>query len=159
MRPEPKEQIDPRALPVWRWEGAIGSLVSAVVVGALQYLALRFSWAWWIPALAWMLLLLEVVCLVIWFPKVRWLRWRFEIREEEIDLQRGIIFRTRTLIPMVRIQHVDTNQGPVMRKYGLSSVTFSTAAGSHEIPALSNEMADQVRDQIAELARVSHEDV
>lgn len=159
MRPEPKEQIDPRALPVWRWEGAIGSLVSAIVVGALQYVAIRFSWVWWIPALAWILLLLEIVCLIIWFPKLKWKRWRFEIREEEIDLQRGIIYRTRTLIPMVRVQHVDTNQGPIMRKYGLSTVTFSTAAGSHEIPALSNEMADQVRDQIAELARVSHEDV
>jgi membrane protein YdbS with pleckstrin-like domain len=46
-----------------------------------------------------------------------------------------------------------------MRKYGLSSVTFSTAAGQHEIPALANEEADRVRIQIAELARVNDEDV
>lgn len=159
MRPEPNEQIDPRALPVWRWEGGVSSLLSAAVAGGLQYLAIRFDWPWWIPAAAWIIIAIETLLLVVWIPRLKWRRWRFEIREEEVDLQRGIIFRRRTLIPMVRVQHVDTNQGPIMRKYGLSTVTFSTAAGSHEIPALSNQMADQVRDRIAELARVSHEDV
>ena len=32
---------------------------------------------------------------------------------------------------MVRVQHVDTEQGPILRKYDLSSITISTAATSH----------------------------
>ena len=29
----------------------------------------------------------------------------------------------RTLIPMVRVQHVDTAQGPILRKYNLAGIT------------------------------------
>ena len=70
------------------------------------------------------------------FPKIIWERWRYEISEHEIDLCYGLWIRKRTIIPMVRVQHVDTKQGPLMNRFGLASVTISTAAGSHEIPAL-----------------------
>jgi len=40
-----------------------------------------------------------------------------------------------------------------MRRFGLASVTISTAAGVHEIPALSIEVADELRDKISRLAR------
>lgn len=60
---------------------------------------------------------------------------------------------------MVRVQHVDTKQGPLMSKFVLASVTISTAAGSHEIPALKEEIADELRDHISILARVVEEDV
>ncbi|MFD0867695.1 Bacterial membrane flanked domain [Chlamydia abortus] len=159
MRPEPRHKIDIRALTVWRWEGAITSFLMAAAGGVLLFLTIKFDWPYWISAIVWALIAIGTVWFVVIVPKWSWHRWRYEIREEEIDLQRGIIFRTRTIIPMVRVQHVDTNQGPIMRKFGLSTVTFSTAAGGHEIPALANETADQVRDRIAELARVSNEDV
>jgi len=41
----------------------------------------------------------------------------------------------------------------------LSAVTISTAAGNHEIPALAEEVADELRDRISILARVVEEDV
>ena len=60
---------------------------------------------------------------------------------------------------MARVQHVDTRQGPLLRHYGLSTVTISTAAGTHEIPALADDVAGILRDRISELARVVDEDV
>jgi membrane protein YdbS with pleckstrin-like domain len=59
---------------------------------------------------------------------------------------------------MSRIQHVDTERGPIQRRYGLSTVKFFTAAGAMEIPQLSAGRADEVRDQIAALAKV-HDDI
>jgi membrane protein YdbS with pleckstrin-like domain len=56
---------------------------------------------------------------------------------------------------MVRVQHVDTSQGPIMRAFGLSDVKVSTAAGVHAIPALADHDADALRDRIAVLARVT----
>ena len=64
------------------------------------------------------------------------MRWRYEVRESEIELQHGIFIVKRTLIPMVRVQHVDTSQGPILRKYDLAEITISTAATNHTIPAL-----------------------
>ncbi|MNI13059.1 Bacterial membrane flanked domain protein [compost metagenome] len=159
MREQPLQQIDKRALVVWKWSGGITSLFSWILVIGLFILTIRFDWTWWVVGSLGLIALLETLLLVVVLPQRTWSSWRYEIRETEIDLQRGIIFKQRTIIPMVRIQHVDTHQGPLMRKYGLSSVKFSTAAGNHEIPALANAQADQVRDQIAELARVSHEDI
>ena len=60
---------------------------------------------------------------------------------------------------MVRVQHVDTEQGPLLRKYNLATVTISTAATVHGIPALDIEEAEEMRHAISRLARVADEDV
>ena len=82
---------------------------------------------------------------------MRWRMWRYEIRSDEIDLQRGIWWIERTLVPLARIQHVDTKQGPLQRRFGLSTVVFYTAAGPNQIPELSTRDAAEVRDRIAVL--------
>ena len=97
--------------------------------------------------------------MTIIFPKIRWKRWRYEVDEKGVDLQRGIIITKRTIIPINRIQHVDTEQGPIYRKYGLSSISLSTAATTHEIPALDDETANALRNMISELVRKVKEDV
>lgn len=84
-------------------------------------------------------------------PGMRWRRWRYEIRPDEVDLQRGIFWISRTLVPLARIQHVDTRQGPLQRRFGLSTVIFYTAAGPNQIPELSTPVAAEARDRIAEL--------
>jgi len=65
----------------------------------------------------------------------------------------------RTLIPMIRVQHVDSSQGPLLKKYKLASVTIFTAATVHEIPALDEGEAEELRYHISRLARVADEDV
>lgn len=65
----------------------------------------------------------------------------------------------RTLVPMVRVQHVDTVQGPILKRYRLSTITISTAATVHEIPALDVEEAEELRHSISRLARVAEDDV
>ena len=84
--------------------------------------------------------------------------WRYEITPEEIYLQRGFLVIRRTVIPLVRIENVDTVQGPLASALSVMSVTVSTAAGSHEIPALSNDVAETLRDQIAVWAREAQDD-
>ena len=90
-------------------------------------------------------------------PGMRWRRWRYEIRPDEVDLQRGVWWVSRTLVPLARIQHVDTRQGPLQRRYGLSTVVFHTAAGPNQIPELSTPIAAGVRDRIADLTREQDE--
>jgi membrane protein YdbS with pleckstrin-like domain len=86
-------------------------------------------------------------------PLLRWRTWRYEVREEEIDLLRGAVVVRRTLIPMTRVQHVDTQRTPLSDLFELRSVTVHTAAGSHSIPALRPGDAAAIRDRIAVLAR------
>ncbi|WP_071458897.1 PH domain-containing protein [Bacillus massilinigeriensis] len=156
---EPQTKISERALTVWRVTGAIAFLIVLLVGGGIIVPAVIFDWPIWIiPAVV-------AICLLhgymaIWFvPKLRWKRWRYEVRDQEVELQHGVFIVKRTLVPMIRVQHVDTKQGPLLRKYGLASVAVSTAATVHEIPALEIEEAEQLRVFISRLARVAEEDV
>jgi membrane protein YdbS with pleckstrin-like domain len=103
--------------------------------------------------LAWALALVVVAVGGLVLPLLRWRSWRYEVRDEEIDLLRGVVVVRRTLIPMARVQHVDTQRTPLSDLFDLRSVTVHTAAGSHSIPALRPRDAALMRDRIALLAR------
>ena len=103
--------------------------------------------------LAWALAAGVVAVGGIALPLVRWRTWRYAVRDEEIDLLRGAVVVRRTLIPMTRVQHVDTQRTPLSDFFDLRAVTVHTAADSHAIPALRPGDAAAIRDRIALLAR------
>ncbi|MGE6756104.1 PH domain-containing protein [Rossellomorea sp. NPDC071047] len=156
---EPQKRISPKALKVWKIYGVIETLIVAAVATGAITLTVMFEWPQWIIAAAVAVLILFTYLFVFFIPTIKWKRWRYEVREQEIELQRGIFIVKRTLVPMVRVQHVDTVQGPILKKYRLATITISTAATVHEIPALDVEEADELRNSISQLARVAEDDV
>jgi membrane protein YdbS with pleckstrin-like domain len=131
---------------VWAVPVGIGCVVGG---GALAGSDAPGVLAW----LAWALAVGVVAVGGVAMPLVRWRTWRYEVRDEEIDLLRGAVVVRRTLIPMTRVQHVDTQRTPLSDLFELRSVTVHTAAGSHAIPALRPGDAAAIRDRIAVLAR------
>ncbi len=156
---EPQKRISEKALSVWRITGAMTSVMIMVMAGGVIWLSNVFSWPVWVVIAAVAAIILHVYLYVYLFPLLRWKRWRYEVREQEIELQQGVFVVKRTLVPMIRVQHVDTRQGPLLKKYGLATVDVSTAATVHEIPALPMEEAEELRQFISRLARVADEDV
>lgn len=157
LRPPPSEHLDPKARTLWRLSALLGWLpILLLAVGGTVAL-------WWFDRSWWLIVLPIPAALVtgvftIWImPDLTWKHWRYEVGEDEVDLLHGVITRTRTLIPMARIQHVDTRRGPLQRRYGLASVILFTAAGASEIPALADPIAEEVRDRIARLANTREE--
>ncbi|WP_018922312.1 PH domain-containing protein [Salsuginibacillus kocurii] len=158
MRSEPSEKISKKALPVWRLKGAIESLFFAIVPIGYYFLYEGVGWPeWllWVLIVGWVFLSFVQTFII---PSVRWRRWRYEVLAEEIDIQYGVFIVRRVLIPMARVQHVDTEQGPIYRRYRLAAVSISTAATIHQIPALTDEVADDLRDQIAGYAQTADAD-
>jgi uncharacterized protein len=158
MREEPKHRISERAITVWRISGAISSAISWIIFFALVTVTFIFDWSYWVSVIAFIIAVIDTYVKVFVFPKLRWKRWRYEVHEHEIDIQHGLFIVKRTIIPMVRVQHVDTEQGPLLRKYRLATVSVSTAATIHQIPALDIQEAEELRDRISVLARVVDED-
>lgn len=163
MRALPKETLDPKAVTVWRIKGVMSSLIFAVLVltyfilsSLIQFIPTPPKWGF---VILFVLIIAYAIYKIFLIPTLRFRYWRYEVSEEEIDLYRGIFVRTRTVIPMIRVQHVDTQDGPLYRHYGLATVTISTAATQHEIPALSNEVADELRAKISQFAMVVEDDV
>ncbi|MAO63931.1 MAG: hypothetical protein CL666_02905 [Balneola sp.] len=169
MNTEPTTRIHKNAIKAWTVNALLYGLVWFVPAGFFLLISIGQNshlpdpWYmgvdWVIFAALFIAGLFFYLLIALLFPKLRWQRWKYDISEKEIDMLRGIIIKKRTLVPINRVQHVDTRQGPVYRKFGLSSVTISTAATTHEVPALDDETASEVRDTISTLVRKVKEDV
>jgi membrane protein YdbS with pleckstrin-like domain len=149
---EPSRRLAPDARGVWRlqqlafWSAAIvaGLVAGPHLDGALAVLVRALPVAGFVIGLT----------LV---PELRWRRWRWDVRPDVIDIRHGTVVVRRTLIPMARVQHVETTRGVLEQTFALATVEIHTAAGSHTIPLLGLGDADEVRDRIAELARTADE--
>ncbi len=159
MRAQPVHQISRKGLTVWRLYGVIQTVVLLIAAAIVGYGTYYFEWPTFIYYIAGAIVILSAILSIFIFPKIRWERWRYEVREHEIEVQHGLFVVKRTLIPMVRVQHVDTTQGPILKKYDLGNISISTAATVHTIPALIMDEADSLRARISELARVAEDDV
>src|SRR5215211_8371905 len=139
----PREHLDPRALRLWRISEAVQSVVFVAFAGAVTaVLILLTDLSPFYASLPVVLTLILAVADVVLVPSVRWKHWRYEVRDLEVDIQRGVLTITRTRVPMTRIQHVDTRRGPLEQRFGLATVILYTAAGANEIPALDLAVAD-----------------
>jgi membrane protein YdbS with pleckstrin-like domain len=77
------------------------------------------------------------------------------VRDDAIYLERGVFTRVRTVVPFVRIQHVDSSRGPVERVVGLGRVVVYTAGSRGAdvtVPGLTPSSADDLRERLKRLA-------
>lgn len=155
----PETRIDKNAIKAWRILGLLFGLLWFLIPAGCIYLYME-NMLNGVYTVVSMVIALVLYLFTGWsIPLIRWKHWRYDVSEKEIDMLSGIIIQKRTLVPINRIQHVDTKQGPVYRRFGLSSVAVSTAATTHEIPALDDETAVRLRNTISELVRQVREDV
>lgn len=162
MRPLPENQLNPKIKNVWRINDAIWITIVFLCLFVPFILFYVISGENWGLMIGIVVVVLYVLALIFWLgilPPIRFMRWRYQLNQDYLEIALGIIWRKRFVIPFIRVQNTDTRQGPILRAFGLSSVTVATAAGEHEIPGLDNEVAEQVRDKAAELARIAHEDI
>lgn len=73
---------------------------------------------------------------------------------------RGWLFHTDTVVPFVRVQHIDVTRGPVDKMFGTATLVVHTA-GTHNsiitLPGLSPERAAEIRDAIRSEIRADAE--
>jgi hypothetical protein len=143
------ERLDARVRTAW----AIGALITGILLGGVAF-GLSLAYA---PGVVWVggVLTGGVALLGLVFSVLRYRRWGYEVQDDAVFIQRGVITHVRTVVPFVRVQHVDTQRGPVERALGLASVVVYTA-GSRQadvtIPGLTPERADALQERLREMA-------
>lgn len=152
----PQQRLSKDAVKVWMLSETIASVIGFLILGILFYLDYRFSWKEWI---GW--ILLGITALTVlgtgWSfirPYLLYKSWRYEINTEFLQLKSGVFNEKHQLVPMTKIQSVATEQGPLLRKYGLCSISVVTMGSTHTIPALPKETAIELRNRIALYAKV-----
>ena len=155
----PSRRLDPRMLRVW-YASSLALVAGTVAAGIVAALAVRwFEGPVFVPLVIMAaLVVIELVDMAI-SPRVEYATWRFEVTPTDVDLYHGVFVKKRVIVPLVRVQHVETKQGPFLKANGLAAVRISTAGESFEIPGLEADDANTLRDRVAELARIAKEDV
>lgn len=145
-------QLDPRVVGLWRMQG----LLRLVFAGLSTSLAVGFGLGRFLSVplgvgVASTLLLFHLGRATVW-PALAYRAYRFSLREHDLLVQSGVLYRRWSSVPLSRIQHVDTRQGPVERIFGLSNLQVYTAAGMSadgSIPGLAEAEAEQLRDELS----------
>ena len=95
--------------------------------------------------------LLVVLWLIIRVPLRRYQARGYQLGPDRLRVVRGLLFRSDTVVPFGRVQHIDVHQGPIERAYGLGTLVLHTA-GTHNasvsLPGLAHADALTMREEI-----------
>ena len=89
-------------------------------------------------------------------PQRAYARLRYGMTDKLLQVVRGWLFHTDTIVPFVRVQHLDVLRGPFDKMFGTATLVVHTAGNHNSIvslPGLAPETAAQIRDVIREHVR------
>jgi len=146
------QQLHPRAVTLWRLQRGLRLLIVGLPMCAVIAVGLSSVIPWMAAVLIGGVLVVFQVGMTIFWPTLEYDNFRYAVREDDLLVQSGVIFKRWSSIPLNRIQHVDTRQGPMERMLGLSRLLVFTAAGMSadgSIPALATSVAESMRDELS----------
>jgi uncharacterized protein len=121
-------------------------------------LAVFFGLLFWaaggpLPGLISAVVIVLVGLLWSWFLRRRFRAWRYQERNEDLIVARGVMVQRLSVVPYGRMQFVEVTAGPIERLFQLSTVKLHTAAAASDarIPGLERAEAARLRDRLTEL--------
>lgn len=85
----------------------------------------------------------------------RYSNWGFEVRDDHLYIEHGVLKKTYSMVPYVRVQHIDTDRGPLDRMLGLSVLRVYTAGSKGadiRIPGLEKANASDLQEKLRDSA-------
>ena len=138
-------KLHPNYLTVMRIEAAL--LCLPFIIGALvgEIAGLLFAGAFLVPVALFGLVLALVA------PVRRYNARGYNVSDDRLRVVRGLLFRSDTIVPFSRVQHIDVEQGPLERSFGIARLVLHTA-GTHNssvaLPGLAHDTAVDMREVI-----------
>lgn len=154
----------PALLPVEPSYKSVLRLRYAISWGALALVALIVDrsvlWETAIGGLLPLVVLAIGLLATLVFPARIYRRLRYRLTGRLLQVLRGWLFHTDTVVPLVRVQHLDVVRGPIDKMFGTASLVVHTA-GTHNsivtVPGLAPDRAAEMRDIIREQVRTDFE--
>ena len=143
--PDDLTPLDPRYKSMMRLVAAIFAVVLLIAATVAEIAIPGWTGVIWLPVV------LVAAYLVLYLPMRRYAARGYSLEEERLRVVRGLLFHSDTIVPFGRVQHIDVDQGPIERAYGLATLTVHTA-GSHNasvsLPGLAHDDALAMREEI-----------
>ena len=149
--PEHLEKLHPDVVKVWRIKQGLAA--GLILLGALIYDVTNiFDESRAIPLfLLSGAVLMFGIAFLVFIPRLRYRFWRYALRTDELYLCYGVINRVRTIVPLMRIQHLDVSQDVVEREFDLGKLivhTAGTRSSTVIVPGLELDLAERLRDDM-----------
>ena len=141
----PLTPLDPRYRKALRLIGLLASLPLLALAIGLEIARVAWPGVFLVPAL------IVAALLVFRLPARRYGARGYTLGTDRLRTVRGVLFRSDTVVPFGRVQHIDVDQGPIERAHGIATLSLHTA-GNHNNsvrqPGLSHEDALAMRETI-----------
>ena len=149
----PANRLDDKVIRYDKAESIVSGIFLIIAGALLVVVTLYFDWPTWLNYI-WITasIVISLIDYLI-LPALRLRSIRYEVHPTYLEILEGGFFRSRELIPIERIQHVEIKDGPISRKYHVQSVKVTTAGTNHEIPLLLEDDAQRLHDQIVQLIK------
>ncbi|MEU8892344.1 PH domain-containing protein [Streptomyces sp. NPDC048442] len=148
----PRHRVESRAVGWWTLQAAVFALPLPLVLGLLHLLIppARFVLGWvflgtLLPALAYLIVM----------PNWRYRVHRWETTDAAVFAASGWLWQRWRVVPLSRIQTVDTVRGPLQQLFRLSgvSVTSASASGAVKIKGLDHRVAADLVEHLTRSAQ------
>lgn len=140
VEPGYKQVLRVRALVLW-----LPLLIAASVADLLFLLPTPL---YGLPSIIMTFLAASAIFVV---PSRRYQRLGYALHPTLLQVVRGWLFHADTIVPLIRVQHLDVTRGPLDKMFGTASLVVHTA-GTHNsvvvLPGLSPDRASDIRDEI-----------
>ncbi len=98
--------------------------------------------------------IIVLIGVYVW-ARLNYIFWKYEIKEETIEIEKGIIWKKYFSIPYNKVQNVDIYRGILDRILEISDLQIQTAgysAGTRpmegRLPGLSIKVAEELKDKL-----------
>jgi uncharacterized protein len=111
----------------------------------------------WLPPLLFLVVGLTAVFVL---PERTYRRLRYRLTGRLLQVLRGWLVHSDTVVPLVRVQHLDVVRGPLEKMFGTATLVVHTAGTLNStvtVPGLAPDRAAQIRDVIREHVRTDFE--
>jgi len=158
------EKLHPGAKWLFRVRGYFGALFLLIffswflfpIIGLIGFLFLGAEALVGIFLIGVFVYILLIIIIAEIYARMAYNRWFYEFTDDNLKIEKGIIWKRYSNIPYERVQNVDIHRGIIARICGFSSVNIQTAGYSYAgrgmpvsegyLPAVNIEVAERIRE-------------
>lgn len=142
------ENLNVKIRNIWVGSSMFIGLILGSIISVFAHAALGIA-----PVTA-LFFVLPPILLIMYSVK-RYQNWFFQVHNDHLEINKGVVRKVSMVVPYVRVQHIDTNRGPLERMLGLSSLRVYTAGSKGadmRIPGLTKMRAEEMQDELKDKA-------
>ncbi|WP_395374640.1 PH domain-containing protein [Marinicella sp. W31] len=133
----------------------IAAIVPLIMIGPLMpFMIFADAIPLWLRIILALALILLVAVLLALYTRRWYQHYHYWLQSEGLHISKGVFWRSVTLIPKNRVQHIDIASGPLDRRYDLAKLIVHTAGtrnASVSLPGLLQADAVSLRQQLLDL--------